>query len=175
MESKWKPVTKLPFCYSRGIHLHHLPGATIWDSAFRWTWGAGFLLYMYRIMGWEVFVTNNEYLFQLPPKLRLPWVCFTWGRGMDCMIRSINFLKDKSTLKIQKSIARNKNCEWRIPECFLCHPSLWRKNLWTSIHTLRGNCHLNVCVDTTTVVQNQWHLNHCHFLFYNLNRCLLDW
>lgn len=130
MESKWKPVTKLPFCYSRGIHLHHLPGATIWDNAFRWTWGAGFLLYMYRIMGWEVFVTNNEYLFQLPPKLRLPWVCFTWGRGMDCMIRSINFLKDKSTLKIQKLIARNKNCEWRIPECFLCHPSLWRKNLW---------------------------------------------
>lgn len=31
MESKWKPRIKLPFCYSHGIHLHHLPRAEILD------------------------------------------------------------------------------------------------------------------------------------------------
>lgn len=72
--------------YSHGIHLHHLPRAGIWDDSFRWTWGAAILLYVYWMVGWEDFVTNLEYLFQLPPKLLLPWVCFTGGGGVGCMM-----------------------------------------------------------------------------------------
>lgn len=98
-------------------------------TSFRWTWGAAILLYMC-IGGWaekplSPFVMNLEYLFQLPPKVHLPWVCFPSRRGwIVWWVRSINFLKEKSTLNIQKLIARNKNCEWRIPECFLYQPSL---------------------------------------------------
>lgn len=58
-------------------------------TSFRWIWGAAILLYMYRMVGWEAFVTfvtNLEYLFQLPPKLLLSWVCFPWGREVDCLM-----------------------------------------------------------------------------------------
>lgn len=89
MERKWKPVSKeasivIPMAFACVTCL-----GLGFGTSFRWTWGAAILLYMYRMVGWEAFVafvTNLEYLFQLPPKLLLPWVCFPWGRGVDCMM-----------------------------------------------------------------------------------------
>lgn len=143
MESKWKPITKLPFLLP-WHSLASLAWAGIWDDSFRWTWGAAILLYMYWMVGWEDFVTNLKYLFQLPPKLLFPWVCFTGGGGwIVWWVRSITFLKDKSTLKIHKVIARNKNCEWIIPSAF-CTTLLYEGKIYKWASTPWGNRHLNI-------------------------------
>ena len=61
--------------------------------------------------------------FNCPLNYSFPGFVLLGGGEVDCVSKKY-FLKDKSTLKKQKLIARNKNCERRIPECFLYHPSL---------------------------------------------------
>lgn len=68
-------------------------------------------------------------------------------------------------MKIQKLIARNKNCEWRIPEWFLYHPSLG-KNVNEHSYLERQLSPKCLCWSYCSSQGFNGNLNHCHFLFY---------